>query len=370
MKHISRFTFGFLIAFIVSGSVYVVNRGFGNKFLICFQISALIFINIFLGFLIYYAVRDVYATRWTSITLDETKSVTIKQFLFPLSDCLESNSQNIDFHIKNTKKTQRTIQGTSKGLYCELITPIKPKIELKQLIIFIHGFNSSTNDIRHLGIALALKGFTSLLYDARGSGNTKFGNKSQISLRSIDLLKIIRSIQDSTQFHDYNINFVAESIGGINLSFILWKHQTTINFNKMILISVPPVYNSIFPKHIIPLTRKWFIRLNYILKRLRPYLKHDENELNSPQFLIKKMLIQSSDSPLMKENSDKNNQIMNRILFIYSKTDMLISSKQIAALRQELDIPETNIIFFNKGGHNQLKNEMGILSAIVNFIEN
>jgi len=48
---------------------------------------------------------------------------------------------------------------------------------------------------------------------------------------------------------------------------------------------------------------------------------------------------------------------------------MLISSKQINGLQAALTIPETNLLLFNSGGHNQLKNELGILSAIVHFLK-
>jgi len=380
MKQISRLLVASIIAFIVSGSVYVVNRGFGNAFLICFQISALIFFNVLFGFLIYYVIRDVYATRWTSITLNETKSVHITKFMFEIKDPIDQNTQPIDLYINLSNSRLKQAKQDISGLYCELIRPLQSIDTIqtpqyhnnKQLIVFVHGFNSSLKDIRHLGIALAVKGYTCLLYDARGSGNTKFGNKFDIMHRSTDLMQILVSIKNSIQFREYQISFVAESIGGINLCYVFFhaslQHEL-VDFYKMILISVPPVYNRIFPKHILPFTRKWFIRLNYILKRLHPYMKNEQNDLFSPQLLLQNLPNHLSDPKDPISSKRICTDTVKRILFIYSKTDMLISCKQINGLQAALTIPETNLLLFNSGGHNQLKNELGILSAIVHFLK-
>ena len=62
------------------------------------------------------------------------------------------------------------------------------------------------------------------------------------------------------------------------------------------------------------------------------------------------------------------NYTTSRILLIHSPSDNLILVEKCYQNSSILSFESQNIVLFESGGHNQVKNELGIISTIHNFL--
>lgn len=390
LRLIKRFITAFTVSFIISAIIYRINRDFGNDIPPCFEISFFLFLNIFAGFLAYFYIRDIYSKRWNHVQIDRSRLK--RRFVrFPIDaikngDLNENQQQKLqNFLSSHELKDSSFDQGQldlfnqnwrKNGLYSEIIFPLdsesmKTSDTKKELIIFCHGFANSSKEVRHYTYALGLSGYTVFSYDARGAGkSTKLGRKRSFLSRNHDLSKIINYFSHHLIYQNYKINIIGESMGGIS-AISSWSFQENL-INKIIVISIPSIFNKIMKRHMFPLSKKWIVRLNYRLKGISVYPPEKINEQLSPYLILAKMkqqLLSSSKNPMNQTENDKWKEFTNsKVLLIHSLSDHLFKIKNFEQNKEILNLSPENSLLFSDGGHNQIKNEPAILSTILNFL--
>ncbi|MHA2289515.1 MAG: alpha/beta hydrolase [Promethearchaeota archaeon] len=319
-----------IIDILFSAYIWDVNASWGNTFETCLILSTTTFLIIYTPFEIYWSFRDIYFDRWTLINTKNIKTTKV----------------NIEVG-KNRKGKNKHVIGLIISLNEKEI--IKSK---NSLVVICHGFSDSKETLQYYYIPLALQGYTILVYDARGTGESKkAGKRSQFLKRIEDFKKVIEWIKQSDQFNNYDIISVGFSIGAIT---VLCGGFLNENIKKIIAISAMSNYKQNLPKH------NPIIILSYLLKGVKLFPNEDENKKLSPYSIIK-----SSKNSLSEESWQK---LSKRVFLIHAKNDKVINFKNFQENVSLLNLSEQNTLILNSGGHTQKKNELLLVASSLKFL--
>ncbi len=381
MNYVKRLINSAIFSYIISYIIFFINNSiFGNPFEKCFEISYYLFLDILIGWIGYFFIMDIYSKRWRKTI---PHSTNIKQIWLPLDYELTKNEWKTAENLISPTSTNNQEQFKNfnekwkkKGIFCELIfssdIDLKKKNDKnkeKELIIFCHGLNKSSQKIRYITCAFAILGYDVLTYDARGMGKSiHLGAKRSFLRRNSDLDKIIRFFINHKLYGQYKIHLIGESMGGIAIINVLFKNKMELlrKIDRIAVISIPSVFNQIFRRHLIPFSRKWTMRLNYNLKGIKVYPPESINRKLSPYLIFKKSKDELNDESENKK-LEWSEMIHKKLLLIHSMTDSLIKVIHFKQNKKMLELKESNSILFKDGGHSQLKNEPAIISAIDEF---
>lgn len=374
-------------SFLISYIVFKVNQNFGNSFNVCFNISLLLFFNICFAFFAYFLIRDMFSTRWGGIK-EQTDLISTKAGWIPLHE-LENGQirtnlekslnpfENLDPNLPYINKLKQSDIIEKRNpcyLRYEFIFP-KLSNEVchrKELIIFLHGMKRNAKYIRYLTHSLALNGSIVFTYSARTTkaqlNQTKAIHNSKDNkgffIREDDFEVILNFFLAHPLYKDYKIDIIAESIGAMTAVGVLFKKDYFKKVNKLILISLPSIFNKILRKHLIPFSRSWVIRFNYLMKGIHIYPKEPVNSELSPFNIFKKY---KQKYELENHQISWSEFIDNKLILVHSKTDGLFKIRNFWENKNILNLSHNNIVIFNQGGHNQIRNELAIISIARNF---
>ena len=318
-------------ALLISFLIWNVNQNiFGNGFEVCFILSLTTFLITFTPFEIYWSFQDFWYERWKSI------------------DSNELSLSKIQITVSKTKK------GKSRQLIGLLISSkdenlIKSK---NTIIIVCHGFSDTKESLQFFYIPLALQGYIILTYDARGTkGSKKVGKKHQFLARIEDYKKIIDWIRRNNSLNSKKIVSVGFSIGAMT---VLCGSFANKEVSKIIAISSISIYNNIF-RNFNPV-----VLLNYILKGVSLFPNIEKSRQLSPYLIMSELK--------GKISTEEWRTFAERVLLIHAENDRVIKFFNFEENRTLLDLSNTNYLVLNKGGHNQKKNELALVSKALQFL--
>jgi pimeloyl-ACP methyl ester carboxylesterase len=287
-------------------------------------------------------------------------------FRFPVdkisrSELPEAENEQIQTIINSTiTEVIYPIYKKRASLLSEIIFPSKENKKI--LIFYCHGFNDNSSIIRYKTYALAELGYTVFAWDARGMGDSsKAGKKGDFLSRNRDAVTIVEYFSTIPHFQDYQFAIIGESMGGICAAYAMNVLPAIIQ--KCVLISTPSIFNETFPREVAPFSKKAIQRFNYRIKGIDPYPMEEENKLLSPYLLFQDLQQKYTDEEWKTYTNS-------HILLIHSKTDGLISIQMCVENTSVLQLDSQNLVLFETGNHNQIKNELGIISAMNCFIDN
>ena len=320
-----------LIFFDLLFSAYIwdVNASWGNPFYTCFLLSTTTFLIIYTPFEIYWSFRDIYFDRWIPIKHNNLKTSKIK------------------IKVDQSKK------GKSEYLRGLLISfDDNNKDRSKDTIVIVcHGFSDKKETLEYYYLPLAYQGYTILVYDARGTGESKkVGKRNQFIKRINDFKKIVSWIENNNEHKSYKIYAAGFSIGAIT---VLCGGFSNENIKKIVAISSMSYYKQNLPKYNI------IVMLSYLLKGVKLFPNKKENEKLSPYIVIEQFKSLISD--------EKWEQFSQRVFLIHAKNDKIIKFKNFKENVTLLGITEKNTLILKKGGHTQKKNELLLVSASLKF---
>ena len=316
---------------LVSAYIWNVNASWGNPFYTCFLLSTTTFLIIFTPFEIYWSFRDIYFDRWVPIKHKNLKTskieIKVDQNKEGRSKCL--GGLLISFEEKNKDRSKNTI------------------------VIVCHGFSDKKETLEYYYLPLAYQGYTILVYDARGTGDSKkVGKRSQFIKRIDDFKKVVSWIENDTELKSYKIYAIGFSIGAIT---VLCGGFSSDNIKKIIAISAMSYYKQNLPKYNL------IVMLSYLMKGVKLFPNIKENEKLSPYIVIEqfKSLISYEEW----ENYSR------RVFLIHARDDRIIKFKNFKENVSLLGITEKNTLILKQDGHTQKKNELLLVAASLDFFK-
>lgn len=320
-----------IIAIIISAYIWDVNASWGNTFNTCLILSTTTFLIIYTPFEIYWSFRDIYFDRWVPIELKN----------------MESTKINIEVG-KNRKGKSNFITGLLISLSTKEIIESK-----SSLVVICHGFSDSKETLQYYYVPLALQGHTILVYDARGTGESrKAGKRSQFLKRIEDFEKIIEWIKIQDRLKNYNISAIGFSIGAIT---VLCGGFSNKDIKKIIAVSSMSNYKQNLPKY------NPIIMLSYLLKGVKLFPNKLENNKLSPY------IVMENSKQQLSENVWR--ELSKRVFLIHAKNDKIIHFKNFQENVELLNLSEQNTLVLNSGGHMQKKNELSLVASSLKFLE-
>ena len=320
-----------LIFFDLLFSAYIwnVNASWGNPFYTCLLLSTTTFLIIYTPFEIYWSFRDIYFKRWAPIKYNNLKK------------------SNIKIKVEQSKKEKSNYLG---GF---LISPDEHhKDQSKDTIVIVcHGFSDKKETLEYYYLPLAYQGYTILVYDARGTGESKkVGKRSQFIKRIDDFKKIVSWIENNSKLKSYRIFAAGFSIGAIT---VLCGGFSSENVKKIIAISSMSYYKQNLPKYNL------IVMLSYLIKGVKLFPNTRENEELSPYIVIERF------KSLITDEEWK--YYSQRVFLIHARNDKIIKFKNFNENATLLDITEKNKLILKTGGHTQKKNELLLVAASLDF---
>ena len=315
---------------IFSMIIWNTNAKWGNSFVTCLSLSTTTFLIIYTPFEIYWSFRDIYFDRWMPSKFKDLKT------------------SKINIEVGKSRK------GKSKYIVGFLISSNDNEIvkAKSSLVVICHGFSDTKETLQFYYLPLVLQGFTILVYDARGTGESKkVGRRSQFVERIEDFKKVIDWIKIQNQFKKYKVNSIGFSIGAIT---VLCGGFSNDNINKIIAISAMSNYKQNLPKY------NPIIMLSYLLKGVKLFPNKTENNKLSPYSVI-----ESSKNSL---SEDEWRKFSKKVSLIHAKNDRVIKFRNFRENKMILESPEKNVLILKKGGHSQKKNECVLVGATLSFI--
>ena len=320
-----------LIYFDLLFSAYIwnVNALWGNPFYTCFLLSTTTFLIIYTPFEIYWSFRDIYFDRW--IPIKHNNLITSK----------------IKIKVGQSKKGKSEYLG---GLLISFDENNKDRAN-DTVVLVSHGFSDKKETLEYYYLPLAYQGYTILVYDARGTGESKkVGKRNQFIKRIDDFKKIVNWIENNDELKSYKIYAVGFSIGAIT---VLCGGFSSENIKKIIAISSMSYYKQNLPKYNL------IVMLSYLMKRVKLFPNEKENEELSPYIVIERFKSLISD--------EEWDFYAKRVFFIHARNDKIIKFKNFEENVTLLGLTEKNTLILKKGGHTQKKNELLLVSASLKF---
>lgn len=322
-----------LIFFDLLFSAYIwnVNASWGNPFYTCFLLSTTTFLIIYTPFEIYWSFRDIYFDRWIPIKHNNLKTSKIK------------------IKVDQNKKGKSEYLG---GLLISFDENNKDRSN-DTVVIVSHGFSDKKETLEYYFLPLAYHGYTILVYDARGTGESKkVGKRNQFIKRIDDFKKIVSWIENNNELKFYKIYAVGFSIGAIT---VLCGGFSNDNIKKIIAISAMSYYKQNLPKYNL------IVMLSYLMKGVKLFPNTKENEKISPYIVIEKF------KSLISNEEWEN--YSRRVFLIHARDDRIIKFKNFKENVSLLGITEKNTLILKKGGHTQKKNELLLVAASLDFFK-
>jgi predicted esterase len=292
-------------------------------------LSTTTFLIIYTPFEIYWSFRDIYFDRWIPIKYNNLTTSKIKV------------------------KVDQSKKGKSKYLRGLLISFDENNKDQSNdtVVIVSHGFSDKKETLEYYYLPLAYQGYTILVYDARGTGESKkVGKRYQFIKRIDDFKKIVSWIENNNELKSYKIYAVGFSIGAIT---VLCGGFSSENIKKIIAISSMSYYKQNLPKYNL------IVMLSYLMKGVKLFPNKKENEKLSPYVVIEQFKSLISD--------EEWEQYSQRVFLIHAKNDKIIKFKNFIENVTLLGITEKNTLILKKGGHTQKKNELLLVSASLKF---
>jgi len=316
-------------ALIFSAYIWNVNASWGNPFYTCFLLSTTTFLIIYTPFEIYWSFRDIYFDRWIPIKHNNLKTSIIKI--------------KVDQNRKGKSEYLR-------GLLISFDENNKDRSN-ETVVIVCHGFSDKKETLEYYYLPLAYQGYTILVYDARGTGESKkVGKRSQFIKRIDDFKKIVSWIENNNELKSYKIYTAGFSIGAIT---VLCGGFSSENIKKIIAISSMSYYKQNLPKYNL------IVMLSYLIKGVKLFPNNKENKKLSPYIVIEQFKSLISD--------EEWEQFSQKVFLIHAKNDKIIKFKNFKENVTLLGITEKNTLILKKGGHTQKKNELLLVSASLKF---
>ena len=316
---------------IFSAYIWNVNASWGNTFSTCLVLSTTTFLIIYTPFEIYWSFRDIYFDRWIPIKYNNLKTSKIK------------------IKVEQGKK------GKSKCLGGLIISPSENDkgSSNNTIVIVCHGFSDKKETLEYYYLPLAYQGYTILVYDARGTGESKkVGKRSQFIKRIDDFKKIVSWIENNNELKSYKIYAAGFSIGAIT---VLCGGFSNGNIKKIVAISSMSYYKQNLPKYNL------IVMLSYLMKRVKLFPNEKENEELSPYIVIERFKSLISD--------EEWDFYAKRVFFIHARNDKIIKFKNFEENVTLLGLTEKNTLILKKGGHTQKKNELLLVAASLGFFK-
>ena len=314
---------------LISAYIWNVNASWGNPFYPCLVLSTTTFLIIYTPFEIYWSFRDIYFDRWIPIEHNNLKTSKIK------------------IKVDQSRKGKSEYLG---GLVISFDENNKDRLN-DTVVIVSHGFSDKKETLEYYYLPLAYQGYTILVYDARGTGESKkIGKRNQFIERIEDFKKIVSWIENNNKLKSYKIYAAGFSIGAIT---VLCGGFSSENIKKIIAISSMSYYKQNLPKYNI------IVMLSYLMKGVKLFPNKKENEKLSPYIVIEQFKSLISD-----EEWEHYSQ---RVFLIHAKNDKIIKFVNFKENVTLLGITEKNTLILKKGGHTQKKNELLLVSASLKF---
>lgn len=315
----------YVIAIIISAFIWYVNASWGNFFDTCFILSTTTFLIIIVPFEIYFSIRDIWFDRWIHLEIEDADVSEI----------------SIDVHTGQ--------------LQADLIKPKTTKnIRTKKaLVLIVHGFSDTKEDLQYFYLPLALRGYTILAYDARGTGGSKdAGKRSQFEMRIDDFIEVLDWIQSNLELRELTLFCLGFSIGALT---ILCGGLQRTDVKKLIAISSIADYKESISTH------NPIIKFSYSIKGV--VLDPDDtlNESISPIRVMERL----------KNNLTKQewNQIAQKVWLIHARNDKIIKFQNFIKNKKILSLPDEKAIVFEKGGHSHKKNELALVGSVLQILD-
>ncbi|MBY9015930.1 MAG: alpha/beta fold hydrolase [Candidatus Lokiarchaeota archaeon] len=291
--------------------------------------STTTFLIIYTPFEIYWSFRDIYFDRWIPVRYNNLKTSKIK------------------IEVEQGKKGKSKCLG---GLLISFGENNKDRSK-DTIVIVCHGFSDKKETLEYYYLPLAYQGYTILVYDARGTGESKkVGKRSQFIKRIDDFKKIVCWIEKNNELKSYKIYAVGFSIGAIT---VLCGGFSSEKIKKIIAISSMSYYKQNLPKYNL------IVMLSYLMKGVKLFPNKKENEELSPYIVIEQFKSLISD--------EEWDYYSRRVFLIHARNDRIIKFKNFKENVTLLGITEKNTLILKKGGHTQKKNELLLVAASLAF---
>lgn len=314
---------------LISWFIFRVNIWLGNPcesvaFTRCFILSATTFLIVYTPFEIYWSIRDLWYDRWLGLSFKYLEEVDIK------------------ISISNGFLSATLIKHKN-------LDRVKSK---DSIIVICHGFSDTKETLQYYYYPLALQGYVILVYDARGTGESKKSGKRGNFLKRIeDFDYIVKWIKSNKEYSTFKINSIGFSIGALT---VLCAGFQNMDIMKIVAISSMSYYKQNLPKFNL------IVILSYLMKGVKLFPTTEENEKLSPYLIIENT--KSNYSPEKWEIFSK------RVMLIHSKNDRVIRFINFKENAKVLESPTKNLLILKKGGHSQKKNECALVGTTLSFL--
>lgn len=319
-----------IVGIVISAYIWHINRNiFGNTINICLILSIFVFLMVYIPFEAYFSVRKIWYDRWPKLIVN----------------CLKK--EKIHIPIESTSKNKRIVANIIK------ISEKSNKREKNAIIIVNHGYSDTKETLEYLYLPLAMQGYVILVYDARGTGESKdLGKRNQFKKRIEDYRAIVRWIGNHHDYLNHTIYTIGFSIGGITSLAGSFMNQ---NIEKIIALSCISHYGKTV-RRLNPL-----ILISYLLRGIKIFPEQQLIETLSPYLIFK--------NQKEKLDSTKFNDLSQRVYLIHAKNDRVIRFRNFKENVSILELPQKNQLIFKKGGHTLKKNELALVGGILKFLE-
>jgi len=329
LKEVIKRIIVIILGILISAIIWHINCNiFNNPLERCLIISTCLFFIVYTPFETYFSVRNIWYDRWPDLDLE---GIIKKKVRIPLES--KDKDKNITINIIKSHVLTESKKDT--------------------IIIINHGYSDTKQTLEYLYLPLAMQGYTILVYDARGTGESrKLGKRYHFQKRIEDYQKIIQWIKSHKKYHKYQIYSIGFSIGGI---ISISGSFNDLNVRKIIAISCISHYK----KNLLRLNP--IILFSYILRGISLFPDKEKAEMLSPYKIFK-----NQKEKLPKEEYKK---LSERIYLIHAKNDRVIKFNNFKENCSILDLPEKNQLIFKKGGHTMKKNEVALVGSILRFLD-
>jgi predicted alpha/beta-fold hydrolase len=290
----------------------------------CFILSATTFLIVYTPFEIYWSIRDLWYDRWLGLSLKNLEEIDIK------------------ISIPNGFLSATLIKHKN-------LEKVKSR---NSIIIICHGFSDTKETLQYYYYPLAFQGYIILVYDARGTGESKkSGKRGNFIKRIEDFDYVVKWIKLHKEYSTLKINSVGFSIGALT---ILCAGFQNMDIEKIIAISSMSYYKQNLPKFNL------IVMLSYIMKGVKLFPTPEENKKLSPY-----LIIEDTKNNFSHEKWEKFSK---RVMLIHSKNDRVIKFINFKENAKVLESPNKNLLILKKGGHSQKKNECVLVGATLSFL--
>ncbi|WP_371801654.1 alpha/beta hydrolase [Candidatus Lokiarchaeum ossiferum] len=341
-KHYLLFILGLILASFIFYVNYVLFQSNQGPIVGDLLLSLFTFILWWVCWALYFEMRDFWQFRWYGKQVNHP-NVSITPFLFPLTWEKEKPNENLEIESFLSGELLHWNETSQKS----------------PIVIFSHGFSDDSKYVRHYTVPIALAGYDVIAYDCRGvSGSRKAGKTNQFVEITHDLGDIIRFLQDHKAFKGRSIYLVGISLGSV-ASIKQGLLFQGLGVEKIVAVACIGDYSDVMPSSPIPFKRNWWFWLRYTffgvpINPLPEIKKEISPEL---QILEKKKEFSSI--------IDWQKYAAKSLFLIHSRNDKVISAINFKKNITASEIPLENWLITQRGGHNFLKYELILTSAII-----